>query len=123
MPKSAAIPINSITEDNLKEITEKKPKTDKKYLNQAAKLVRRLDNVLTGLNKVAHDSRELEADMEDIPNTEINEKDFARVTELTDTIEAVAEIIYYVTARMSRKYVGKEIASLENKKRESLKIK
>jgi len=95
------------------------PTTDKKYLKQAEKIVRRLDNVLNELNKVYNDACDLN---NSIVSTEVSEKDQARFEELTSVVYASENILYQLTNRMARKYVGKEIDSLDNPKRKSLKV-
>jgi hypothetical protein len=101
---------------------ETKAKTDKKYLNRADKIVRRLDNALTELVKIQQDARELESQTE-IPSTEVNDKDYDRITEVADVLEGATKILYHLCARMSRKYVGKEIEPIDQSKRKSLKEK
>jgi hypothetical protein len=96
---------------------EDKQKTDKKYLKRAEKLVRKLDNVLTDLNKVTVDARTLEAE---IITSEVSRRDEARFSEMAIILESSTNVLFQLTDRMARKYVGKEIDNL-GRGRSSLK--
>ena len=114
--------LNAVIEIGKKEEKEPKIVTEKKYLKRAENIVRRLDNVVTQLNKLAQDARDLEQQTE-LPVTEVSEKDYNRITELTVVLEAATNILFQVDDRMARKYVGKNVDPLDLKKRDSLKIK
>ena len=99
-------------------LSEIQPKTDKKILKAAEDAVRKLDNVLSDLHKVAHDFDDI---TQSIISVEVDPKDDDRLHEASEVTHATATTLYFLAARMSRKYVGKEIANLSDKKRKSLK--
>lgn len=95
-------------------------KTDKKILNKTAKSVRRLDYMVTTLYQLQRDTYEpLESGYSG--NSIISVKDGERINEMSDIIGATADILFMLTRRMARKYVGKEISNLRDGKRKSLK--
>ena len=92
-------------------------KTKKSYLKTAEKITRRLDRVLTDLNDLSQEARTL---ANTVIETEVSEKDIARFSELAALTTASVDMLYYLTSRMARKYVGKEIEGL-NDGRKSLR--
>ena len=94
------------------------PTTAKKYLNQVEQIVRRMDNVLLDLNKLQWDAVGL---YEGLISTDVDPKDFARFNEIQAVLGSATCIIYHLTERMARKYVGKEIGLLDVPNRKSLK--
>jgi hypothetical protein len=95
-----------------------KLQTNKKYLKQAEKLVRRMDKVLTDVHTLIGDADQLYSH---VHTTEINEKDSFRFQETFEVLTAVQNTLYWLTDRMARKYVGKDIALLNDDRRKSLK--
>lgn len=98
--------------------SETELKTDKKTLNKTAKIVRRLDNIVTDLFRIEDDTHDLSNSISEIDH---NQKDSDRIKEINLVAFATATILYQLTARMARKYVGKEIDSTLNGTRKSLK--
>jgi hypothetical protein len=86
-----------------------KLQTNKKYLKQAEKIVRRMDNVLTDVHNLASEADSIYSN---VINTEVSDKDNDRFNEIREVLIAVQSTLYWLTDRMARKYVGKEIASL-----------
>ena len=95
-----------------------KLQTNKKYLKQAEKLVRRMDNVLTDVHNLVSEAENIYSNAN---TTDVNEKDNARFQEPLEVLTAVQSTLYWLTDRMARKYVGKEIELLNDTKRKSLK--
>lgn len=98
--------------------SETELKTDKKTLNKTAKIVSRLDNIVTDLFRIEDDTHDLSNSISEIDH---NQKDSDRIKEINLVAFATATILYQLTARMARKYVGKEIDSTLNGTRKSLK--
>lgn len=98
---------------------EVKLETKKSYLKQADKIVRRMDRVLTDLYTLQCEA----SDLSDGANTtEVSEKDMDRFTEIHGVLLATTQTLYFLTQRMARKYVGKEIESFQDgRDRKSLK--
>lgn len=100
-------------ESNIEEV-----KTDKKILKRAEKVVRRLDNALNELHSVSRDALELH----ESNTADATEKDMDRFHEMQSVICSTCDVLYHLTARMSRKYVGKEIEPIGSmNKRKPLK--
>ena len=107
-------------EGQLGEILDDAPETKKKLIKHAADIVRRLDNVVSELYELREDSQSL-IDGTLAPTTDFAPKDMQRFEEMFTVIDASVGILYQLAKRMSRKYVGKEIADLDHK-RKSLKV-
>jgi hypothetical protein len=90
----------------------------KKCLQQIAKVVRRMDNTLTDLNKVKFEVDEL---FTKFNPDDVAPKDEARMREMLEVVQASTSILWYLTKRMARKYVNKDIADLSDYKRKALK--
>lgn len=99
---------------------DEKQKTDKKILKQLEKVVRKMDNALTELHKVNADVGEFISSIS-AGSDYIDEKDEHRLNEIDAALQATVSTLYYTVHRMARKYVGKEIDSIDNNKRKSLK--
>ena len=104
------------------EAKELKVGTDKKYLKRAEVISRKLDNEVTRLQNIVREAEELQAQTE-VPTTEVNDKDYDRISEIVDVSNGVTVILHQLTKRMARKYAGKEIEPLDQAKRKSLKVK
>lgn len=97
---------------------EEKQKTTKKYLRKAEKITRRLDNVLNDLTEVVVSADDLTC----AETTEVSEKDLQRFYEIREVTQSATQILYHLTERMARKYVGKNIEPLGAVKRKALKL-
>jgi hypothetical protein len=106
--------VAAIDEVNTKE--SKEPTTDKAYLKRAEKLVRRMDSVLTDLHELSFEATSLQSEA-----IETTDRDNARFSELADVLDSSCTILFYLTGRMSRKYVGKEIDVISRNERKTLK--
>ena len=89
---------------------EQKVKTDKKYLNKAETLTRKMDKVLSDLYELRDKAQTL---AHGEISTDINDKDHDRFEEVFTVLDAISGTLYMLTRRMARKYVGKEIADLD----------
>jgi len=117
--KSNVVAIEEVVNKAADEVlSEVKPKTDKKLLKAAEDAVRKLDNVLSDLHKVAYDFDDI---TQSIISVDVDPKDDDRFHEASEVTHATATTLYFLVARMARKYVGKEIDNLSAKKRKSLK--
>jgi len=119
---TAVVAIDKQDASNPSDVTtkEEKQKTDKKITERVDKIVRKLDNALTELHKVNTNIEELVNDIATSSNY-IEERDERRINELNQVVGATTTILYHLTSRMARKHVGKDVDTLENQKRKSLK--
>ena len=98
---------------------DKQPKTNKKYLKEAEKIVRKMDSLLSDIFDLRTRANDLEMNAN---TTEIDSRDARRFSELVEVLSAVQGTLYWLTERMARKYVGKEISALGSiKERKPLK--
>ena len=102
--------------DDVVQIDAEKTKTDKRLLKKAAKLVRKLDVVVSNLCDLEMEVGELR-DWDANEYDDVEDKDNARFNEMYEILHSSTIILYHMTARMARKYVGKEVAPLENKRK------
>lgn len=95
-------------------------KTAKRFLKDAEKQVRKLDNILSDLVKTSQDLDDLVAAVT-TESKDVSEKDFERFNEMASVTSSVAGVLYHLTARMARKYAGKTIEPIDQSKRKALK--
>lgn len=101
------VSITSNLDDNSPEV---RPKTAKKYIIRAEKIVKKLDKVLGDIADIGEDVITLR---DDVITSEADEKDIARFTEMAQVVKASGDIMYHLVNRMSRKYLGKETKSVK----------
>lgn len=101
-------PVEIIAEGN----EEEGVKTDKKILKRAEKLVRRMDRVLTDINAL-----QVDADALLQSSVELTENDERRFREMDEILGSITNQWYHLTHRMARKYVGKTIDGLTEKRK------
>ena len=87
----------------------KEPATKKHYLTAAAKLVRKMDKIVMDANDLTGEAADL---VNSVITTEVTEKDVNRFDEMENILRSVSNVLFYVTERMARKYVDKNIAPL-----------
>jgi hypothetical protein len=107
MGKSNVAAIDEV--NNQEANLEVKSKSTKEYTKKAEKIIRRMDGVLTDVYELAVKAAELSAS--DTP--EIAPKDNDRFKEMSEVLRSVECNLYWLTERMARKYVGKNIAPLD----------
>ncbi|SRR6266436_5824668 len=117
--KAAAVDIDVFKDGVEVKEEEKKSKTDKKILKAADKAVRKLDNVISDLHKVANDFDDAVNSI--VASSEFDKKDEDRLQEASEITHATATILFQLVGRMARKYSGKEVSDLSEKKRKALK--
>ena len=94
-----------------------KIKTDKKLLDKAEKLVRRLDGVVTELSELREKAHELAFGENTNHAENLNSKDYDRFVEMFTVIDGCVGILHQLDKRMARKYVGKEIDAVDSKRK------